>query len=102
MAQNAAIEINVVDPFSRKGFRFKGTAEIVREGDLFNRIKAFYDGKRVDTSGRPGFEYKAFVLIKVERAAPLTSPAYDDGTSEPEIRARWMAHYDALHQTSKE
>jgi uncharacterized protein len=34
---NPTIEINVVDPFLRKGYRFKGTAELVTGGDLFRR-----------------------------------------------------------------
>src|SRR6266852_3635921 len=35
---NSAVEINIVDPFSRKGYRFKGTAELVTAGDLFDKI----------------------------------------------------------------
>ena len=32
LKQNPAIEINIVDPMIRKGYRFKGTAEIVPPG----------------------------------------------------------------------
>lgn len=35
---NPTIEINVVDPFVRKGYRFKGTAELVTSGDLFQKM----------------------------------------------------------------
>ena len=42
ISRNPAVELNIVDPFSRKGFRFKGTAEIVRHGELFARILEFY------------------------------------------------------------
>jgi hypothetical protein len=36
------------------------------------------------------------VLVKVERALPLTSPAYDLGASEEEVHERWESHYQAL------
>jgi len=32
LRNNAAVEVNVVDPFARKGYRFKGTGEVVVEG----------------------------------------------------------------------
>ena len=35
LRHNPAIEINVVDPVVRKGYRFKGTAEVVTEGALW-------------------------------------------------------------------
>ncbi len=34
LQRNAALEVNVVDPLTRKGFRFKGTGEVVEEGRL--------------------------------------------------------------------
>src|ERR1700687_2188866 len=39
---NSAVEINVVDPFARKGYRFKGTSELLMAGELFDRILSFY------------------------------------------------------------
>ena len=39
-----AIEVNVVDPIARKGYRFKGSAEVLSEGALFEDILAFYQG----------------------------------------------------------
>ena len=35
-------------------------------------------------------------LVKVERAAPVTSPGYDLGLTEAELRARFRAYYAAL------
>jgi uncharacterized protein len=32
-------------------------------------------------------------IVRVDRALPLTSPAYDIGLSEEEVRARWRGHY---------
>jgi predicted pyridoxine 5'-phosphate oxidase superfamily flavin-nucleotide-binding protein len=98
---NPAVEINVVDPFARRGYRFKGTAEVVTAGERFDRILAFYRNRWVDTARtRPEPPIRAFVLVKVERALPLISPAYDDGTDEGAIRRTWVAHYDALNQVA--
>ena len=38
LKRNPAIEINVVDPFSRRGYRFKGIAEIISTGDKFDKM----------------------------------------------------------------
>ncbi len=36
--------------------------------------------------------------LEVERALPLTSPAYDLGATEPELCKRWKAHFDSLNE----
>jgi general stress protein 26 len=95
---NPAVEVNVVDPFVRKGYRFKGTAEVVTAGELFDRILTFYRNRWVDTARtKPEPRIRAFVLVNVERALPLISPAYDDGTDESLIRATWVAYFRALN-----
>ena len=40
--KNPSVEINVVDPFARKGYRFKGTSEVIVGGELFQQIMNFY------------------------------------------------------------
>jgi len=96
---NSAVEINVVDPFARKGYRFKGTAELVTAGELFDRILTFYRNRWTDTaSAKPEPTVRAFVLVNVERALPLISPAYDDGTDESRIRTTWVAYFKALNE----
>jgi uncharacterized protein len=42
LRHNPAIEVNVVDPISRKGYRFKGTGTVLTEGDLFDEALEFY------------------------------------------------------------
>ena len=42
LLSNPAIEINVVDVFTRKGYRFKGTAEIISGGPVFQKVIASY------------------------------------------------------------
>jgi hypothetical protein len=36
------------------------------------------------------------VLVKIERALPLDSPAYDLGTTEEAVRAQWWSRYTRL------
>ncbi len=88
-----AVEVNVVDPIVRKGYRFKGRGEVLT-GPAARR------GAR-PLPARPGLgqsRVKAVVLIAVETAALLVSPAYDDaGVTEAEVAARWRAHHLALH-----
>jgi uncharacterized membrane protein YeaQ/YmgE (transglycosylase-associated protein family) len=42
LKQNSAIEVNVVDWFTRKGYRFKGTATVIESGALFDEGVSFY------------------------------------------------------------
>src|SRR6202795_4110483 len=76
---NPAVEINVVDPIARKGYRFKGKATVVDRGPLTAEIRDFL-GSRGSDSGKKMVELELcfFVLIKVEEALVLVSPSYDD------------------------
>jgi uncharacterized protein len=87
---NPAIEINVVDVLTRKGFRFKGVARIVDDGPEFQALLDFYRG-RGSTS-----EKRCVVVMRVEKAAPLISPAYDDGSSEAKVVANWRDYWEKL------
>ena len=81
---NPATEINIVDPISRKGYRFRGTAEILRAGALYDRVLAFLRESGVSSA------VGAIVLVRVQKASPVVSPAYDTGAPEEEIRATWL------------
>jgi predicted pyridoxine 5'-phosphate oxidase superfamily flavin-nucleotide-binding protein len=87
---NPAVEINVVDPLVRKGYRFKGVARVFGDGPDYQAGLAFYQA-RGSPSAKPHI-----VLVKVERAAELVSPAYDSGQSEAAVIARWRAYWEAL------
>jgi predicted pyridoxine 5'-phosphate oxidase superfamily flavin-nucleotide-binding protein len=91
LRHNPAVEINVVDPFVRKGYRFKGTA-VIHESDAAYRrgLEVLRErGYSTDT-------VKHIVLVTVERALPLLSPVYATGASEDDVRARWVRHFTAL------
>jgi predicted pyridoxine 5'-phosphate oxidase superfamily flavin-nucleotide-binding protein len=89
LRHNPMVEINVVDPLLRKGYRFKGPAQVLTEGDLYEQIIAFYEQR-----GTLRQRIRSVVLVTVERARPLISPAYDMSVSEDEVRRRWESYYD--------
>jgi len=90
LEHNAAVEVNVVDPLVRKGYRFKGHAEVHRTGEIFDR------GCQLYREMGAASEIRAIVLIRVERALPLFSPAYDRGETESQIRERWRRYWRKL------
>ena len=87
---NPAIEINVVDPLVRKGFRFRGRAQVFGAGAEYEAGLAFYR-ERGSSSAKPHI-----VLVTVEQAAALISPAYDSGPSEASVARKWRAYWEAL------
>jgi uncharacterized protein len=59
--------------------------------------------------GEPGFDsileklrssfasrIRTVVVVTVEKAAPLTSPSYDDGRTEAELRRAWTQRFRKL------
>src|SRR3954466_5863723 len=88
-AGNAGVEVNVVDPIRRTGYRFKGTATVHRDGAVYDAGLRFYQRR----SGLDPRRVQAIVLIEVEHVAPVLSPAYDDGTSAAEIEQRSLTMY---------
>jgi uncharacterized protein len=91
LKRNPAIEINVVDIFSRRGYRFKGQAEVLSEGSPDFSLVAEW------VWGVNGREYPVHdvVRIKVSEAKQVLSPAYVFGTgiTEAELRAAYMPKY---------
>ena len=95
-AGNVVVEINVVDPILRKGYRFKGRASVHRDGASFESGLAFYR----ERSGLEPHRIQAIVLVSVDRAWPVTSPAYDDGSTEGEVEARSMNMYGLVRRAA--
>lgn len=85
------VEINVVDPVNRKGYRFKGTATVHQQGPIFERGIILYRQRGTRSSIRN------IVLVQVERAIPLISPVYDQGKTEEEVRASWLQYWNVLY-----
>ena len=90
LKNNSSLEINVVDPINRKGFRFKGSGKVISEGNELEKMLEFYKNKGVKS------KINQVVLVDVESILEITSPLYDLGLSEDEIKAKWKNHYLSL------
>src|SRR3954447_14605411 len=93
LKQNPAIEINIVDWFTRKGYRMKGIATVIEAGARFDELITFYEQQGLTDAPR---RIQALVMINVQRALPLISPAYDRDVTEDQVRARWEEHYQHI------
>src|SRR5258705_7697909 len=79
------LELNVVDQLSRRGYRFAGAAMLHHPGST-----VYDEGvRRVYGDATPSSRPSAVVLLTVERAAPVLSPAYWRGLHEHDIPAQW-------------
>jgi predicted pyridoxine 5'-phosphate oxidase superfamily flavin-nucleotide-binding protein len=86
---NPAIEVNVVDVGTRRGYRFKGTGRVVERGGEYDELLRWYAGQGFELTGRA----ERFVVVDVASAAELLSPAYDWGHAEEELLRTYTRHY---------
>ncbi len=94
LATTPVVEVNFVDTFARKGFRAKGPARYVAAGsDEFDRLVPPFEA---EWGAELCALFKGIVVIAVESAAPLVSPAYDIGAKEADLRQHWLAYFSKL------
>jgi predicted pyridoxine 5'-phosphate oxidase superfamily flavin-nucleotide-binding protein len=90
LKENPYVEINIVHPFLRRGYRFKGRCDIFTEGETFDLVAN-------ELWQREGRQYpvNAVVRIEVETALPVRSPAYvfNKGVQEDDVRRIWLERY---------
>ena len=87
LRHNSSIEINVVDPIHRKGFRFKGEGQIISKGKQFSEILEQYKRNGIKS------KINAIVLVTVNKFSEVTSPSYDLGMTEDELVSKWKKYY---------
>jgi hypothetical protein len=93
--RGSLVEVNVVDPLVRKGYRFKGPGEIHGPG-----TSHYAEGiERLREAGSTLVDRaKAIVIVEVREARELVSPAYDDGTvTEADLIGTFRARFASLH-----
>lgn len=77
------IEVNVLDPFCRRGYRFSGIAEISEDAELLSFLKQGLEEE---------YPMHHAVSITVEKIRPLTSPIYTfHNAREEDVRRKWEA-----------
>lgn len=91
LESNPWIEVNVVDPLSRRGYRFRGRAEIHPSGDVYEAAL-----RRIADEEGERYEAGAVVVIEVDRALPVISPGYLHHPDEAEMRAMWRGRREEL------
>jgi predicted pyridoxine 5'-phosphate oxidase superfamily flavin-nucleotide-binding protein len=94
LRENPAIEINVVDPVTRIGYRFKGRAEVHVDGPVFDEVMAFYETERQLARSR----VRSIAMIGVEQVAALLSPAYDTGLTVDDVVARSLRRFEQIYR----
>jgi len=90
LEKNPSVEINIVDPFSRRGYRFKGIAKIISDGEEYNKIILSYRQNGIQTT------IKSIVIVNVKQILEVTSPLYDVGYTEEELRIKWKKYYSSF------
>ena len=90
LEKNPSVEINIVDPFSRRGYRFKGIAKIISDGEEYKKILLSYKQNGIKTT------IKSIVMVNVKQILEVTSPLYDVGYTEEELRIKWKKYYSSF------
>lgn len=90
------VEVNFIDPFVRKGYRFAGTAVVIERGEAsFDALFAHFQQSALAS------RIRSIVTIKVTRALPVVSPVYDDGRAEGVVRRNWVTRFRKLQPNEK-
>ena len=88
LTKNPSIEINVIDPFSRMGYRFKGIANILSDGDDFKKILDYFEKKGIKS------KISDIITVDVKSFSKVTSPSYDLGLKKDDLVKKWKQYYN--------
>jgi len=90
LRNNPNVEINVIDPLLRKGYLFQGVATIIEAGVIYEEILHNYRINGIKST------INSIVLVRVSNVSKVTSPLYDMGISEQEIKSKWQKYFTNL------
>ncbi len=90
LKNNPDVEINVIDPLSRKGYLFQGTARVLENKTVYHEILNHYRENGIKSP------INSIVLVDVSNVSDVISPLYDLGISEEEIKSKWQKHFSNL------
>jgi len=90
LQNNPNVEINVIDPLLRKGYLFKGVAKLINSGLQYDEILQYYRDNGITSP------INAIILVDLSCISDVTSPLYDMGISEDEIKSKWKNHFANL------
>lgn len=90
LRRDPRIEVNCIDIFSRRGYRFTGSATVHSPGD------ALYEdfNQTMKQEMGPDTKMRDAVLIKLDEVKPILSPAYaKEGVTEEGLRKTYLQRY---------
>ena len=90
LERNPHLEINVVDPLLRRGYRFSGKGSVIKTGGEFEAILTHYRKNGIRS------QINSIVLVDVDKVSQVISPLYDLGLSESEIKEKWKKYFANL------
>ena len=88
LQNNPFVEINVIDPLSRKGYLFIGTAKIIKNTPLYVKILNHYRTNGIKSP------INSIVIVDISSVSEVTSPLYDLGQTEEEIKLKWKLFFN--------
>ena len=88
LQNNSFVEINVIDPLSRKGYLFKGTGKIIKDTPMYDDIVNHYRTTGIQSP------INSVVIINVSSVSEVISPLYDLGKSEEDIKLKWKNFFN--------
>lgn len=94
IAENPVVEINFVDVLSRTGLRCKGPARMVRkDSSEFDSLLPAFVEQWSDFCDL----FNGIVVVRINEATPLFSPAYDIGSTEEDLRRHYLAYFTEIN-----
>ncbi len=91
LRSNPWIELNVVDPLSRRGYRFRGHATLHLGDELHTQAL-----ERIAENEGAAYYAHTVVVVHVQEILPLWSPGYDRTPEERQMRELWQARRSEL------
>jgi predicted pyridoxine 5'-phosphate oxidase superfamily flavin-nucleotide-binding protein len=90
LKRDPRIEVNCIDVFSRRGYRFTGKAAVHSPGDAL--YEAFDETMKQELG--PKTKVHDAVLIALDEVKPILSPAYENpNVTEEGLRKTYMKRY---------
>jgi len=90
LENNPIVEINVINPITRRGYLLSGNATILKDGQEFSEMLSYYKEQGIQS------KIVAVAKVKVEDIHEIISPLYDLGYSEEEIKEKWKKYYQSF------
>jgi len=69
---------------------FEGQTQIIEDGTRYDEILNYYRKNGIKSP------INSIILVNVSNVSEVTSPLYDMGISEEEIKSKWKKHFTNL------